>query len=111
MIKDMDATSTLDAPYDGPFKVVRRTTHGTYVLRDSMNRLLARNYAPEQLKLAFKVDDPTEVHSTHEVENIVSHQLDERGEMLYEVKWKGYESNDNTYERYENFNSKSRVQF
>jgi hypothetical protein len=32
MIKDEDASSTLDAPYEGPFRVVRCTTAGTYVL-------------------------------------------------------------------------------
>ncbi|KAI1289131.1 hypothetical protein EDD11_009351, partial [Mortierella claussenii] len=54
MVKDIVTTGTLDAPYEGSFKVVRRTTHGIYVLRDTMNRL-ARNYAPEQLKLAFRI--------------------------------------------------------
>ncbi|KAF9276459.1 hypothetical protein BGZ74_003641, partial [Mortierella antarctica] len=62
----MEATGALDAPYDGPFKVVRRSTHGTYVLRDTMNRLLARNYAPEQLKLAFSVEDPNAPVDSHE---------------------------------------------
>ena len=64
---------------------------------------------PEQLKLAFKVDDPTEVQSTYEVENIVGHKLDAQGEMLYEVKWKGYDKSENTYEQYKDFNSKSTI--
>ncbi|KAF9198034.1 hypothetical protein BGZ59_004950, partial [Podila verticillata] len=85
MIKDMEATGTLDAPYDGPFKVVRRTSHGTYVLRDTMNRLLARNYAPEQLKLAYHNDNPNEATDTHEVESIVGHRTNKWGETVYMV--------------------------
>lgn len=79
MIKDMEATGALDAPYEGPFKIVCHTTHGTYVLHNSMNCLLACNYVPEQLKLAFKVHVPNEVEHTYEVESIVGHHTDDGG--------------------------------
>ncbi|KAF9111198.1 hypothetical protein BGW39_004449, partial [Mortierella sp. 14UC] len=36
MVKDEEADTALDPKYDGPFKVVRRTPKGTYVLRDNM---------------------------------------------------------------------------
>jgi transposase InsO family protein len=109
MIKDMEATGALDAPYDGPFKVVRRSTHGTYVLRDTMNRLLARNYAPEQLKLAFSVEDPNAPVDSHEVERIVGHRTTAEGETVYMVKWTGYDDSWNKEIPYENFNSKSMI--
>lgn len=31
------------------------------------------------------------------------------GEILYEVKWKGYTAEENTEEKYENFNSKNMI--
>ena len=108
MIKDEEATSTLDAPYAGPFRVVHRTTWGTYVLRDAMNQLLARNYAPEQLKLAFRADHDHKAPQSYRVESIVSHR-DFEGERLYMVKWAGYDETENSEIPYENFDSKSLV--
>jgi transposase InsO family protein len=109
MVKDMEATGSLDAPYDGPFKVVCRSTHGTYVLRDTMNRLLARNYAPEQLKLAFYSEDPSTAADTHEVERVVGHRTTKEGETLYMVKWTGYDDSWNKEIPYKNINSKSLI--
>ncbi|KAG0084401.1 hypothetical protein BGZ92_009917, partial [Podila epicladia] len=108
MIKDEEATSTLDAHYAGPFRVVRRTTWGTYVLRDAMNQLLARNYAPEQLKLAYRADHDHKAPQSYRVESIVSHR-DFEGERLYMVKWAGYDETENSEIPYENFDSKSLV--
>jgi hypothetical protein len=73
MVKDMGAASSLDASYDGHFMVVRDTTHGTYARRNAMGRLLARNYAPEQLKLAVRTEDPNEAADTHGAERILGH--------------------------------------
>lgn len=39
--------TALGPKYDGLFKAARRTPEGTYILRDNMSRLVARNYAPE----------------------------------------------------------------
>ena len=72
-----------------------------------MNRLLARNYAPEQLKLAVRLEDPDEAADTHEIEQIIGHRTTEGGETLYMVKWKGYDNSHNKELPYENFNSKS----
>ena len=84
MIKDMEATGSLDALYNGPFKVVARTSHGTYTLRDTTNSLLPRNFAPEQMKLALQaeVDD-----QSYEVEKIIGHRNISPGETVHLVKW------------------------
>ena len=105
----MEATGALDAPYDGPFKVVHCSTHGTYVLHNTMNQLLAHNYAPEQLKLAYHVEDPNATTESHEVERIVGHHKTKKGETVYMVKWTGYDDSWNKEIPYENFNSKSMI--
>ncbi|KAG0195383.1 hypothetical protein BGX33_003473, partial [Mortierella sp. NVP41] len=104
MISDEPARG-LEPTYEGPFKVIRQTPRGSYVLRDAMNRVLARNYAPEQMKLVTQSVDP-ESHQDdhHEVERVLSHRLTER-ERLYTVKWKGYDEQHNSEIPYENFDS------
>src|SRR5690606_23645930 len=54
MVRDQGAQGTLVPKYEGPFKVVRRTSRGAYVLRDLNGQLLARNYAPDQMKLVTR---------------------------------------------------------
>ncbi|CAO3572368.1 unnamed protein product [Mortierella alpina] len=108
MARDMEATSSLDAPYDGPYQVVRRTSHGTYILRDAMSRVLARNYAPEQLKIAARPDLPPDASDTsYEVERIISHRTAPGGKTLYLVKWKGYDHSHNSEILAEHFDSKN----
>lgn len=91
MIKDEKATHTLKAPFAGPFRAARCTSHGTYVLRDTMSQLLARNYAPKQLKLALNIKAPR----SYVVESIVS-QRDVEGKRFYTVKWAGYDKSENS---------------
>ncbi|KAF9110940.1 hypothetical protein BGW39_004527, partial [Mortierella sp. 14UC] len=111
MVKDEEAESAFDPKYDGPFKIVRRTPKGTYVLRDNLNRLLARNYSPDQLKpVAQSRDIPTKETDHWEVEKILSHRLDDEGaKTLYTVKWKGFDETENSEIPYENFDSKKAV--
>ena len=71
MIKDEDALSTLDAPYEGPFWVVWCTTAGTYILCNSMNWHLACNNVPEQLKLTYRDDEEHKAPKSYVVESIV----------------------------------------
>ena len=54
--------------YEGPFTVVRKTTGGSYVLRDGTGKELGRKFAPSQLKLVL---DDFEATETYEVENIL----------------------------------------
>ena len=109
MVKDEEANTALDPKYDGPFKVVRRTPRGSYALRDNMGRMLARNYAPEQMKAVSQSRDIPSTAATHfEVEKILSH-LKSEGETRYLVKWKGYNDSYNSEIPYKNFDSKKMV--
>lgn len=86
--------------YEGPFTVVRKTTGGSYVLRDGTGKDLGRRFAPSQLKLVL---DDFETTPTYEVEKILQHRKTPGGEVEYLVKWKGYASKDNTWEPLESF--------
>jgi len=55
--------------------VVRRTTHGTYELRDGTGELFGQHYAPSQLKLVSDDFDETE---TFEVKETIDHKLDDQ---------------------------------
>ena len=51
MVMDVTKRSKLDPMFKGPFKVIRRTQGGSYILQDNDGKLLPRNYAPFALKL------------------------------------------------------------
>jgi hypothetical protein len=84
--------------YEGPYTVVKRTTGGSYVLKDATGEELGRNFAPSQLKLVLDDYDATE---TYVVEKILNHRQGPGGGMEYRVKWKGYK--EETWEPQENF--------
>jgi len=108
MVTDAPAEG-FEPPYEGPFKVIRQTTRGSYVLRDAMNRVLARNYAPEQMKLVTQsIDAESHQDDHHEVEKILSHR-DTKGGRLYTVKWKGYDEQHNSEIPFANFDSPATV--
>ncbi|ORY40697.1 hypothetical protein BCR33DRAFT_699345 [Rhizoclosmatium globosum] len=90
-----------EARYEGPFRVVKRTTGGTYQLLDADGRLLGRNYAPQQLKL---VSGNTSFLPTTEVEAILERrQLPNSAEAEYLVSWKGYPESHNEWIPFSSF--------
>jgi len=102
MTLDPIRNGKLDPKYEGPYTVVRRTTGGTYQLKDGTGAPLGRNYAPSQLKLVL--EDPNS-SQTFEIEKILGHRPHptKKGEWQYSVKWKGYSEEDNTWEPQESF--------
>jgi transposase InsO family protein len=89
--------------YRGPYKVARRTPHGSYELLDAMNTPLGRRYSPEQLKKVTQaLDAPSD--ESYEVEKIIKH-YDSPGGVQYLVKWKNYDNSWNEVLEYEHFDS------
>ncbi|KAF9198508.1 hypothetical protein BGZ49_000658, partial [Haplosporangium sp. Z 27] len=106
-VKDQESNSVFDAKYEGPFKVVRRTTRGAYVLRDAMDQLLKKNYSPEQLKPVDRESSDPDSDSSYEVESILDHRLSAEGDWVYTVKWKGYDDSHSDEIPYDSFDSKA----
>ncbi|KAF9089325.1 hypothetical protein BGX27_002517 [Mortierella sp. AM989] len=79
------------------YTVVRRTTGGTYELKDGEGAFLGRNYAPSQLKLV--IEEPKD-DNVFEVEKILHHRENRtnEGKFEYRTKWKGYSDDDNSWE-------------
>ncbi|KAF9964117.1 hypothetical protein BGZ73_002043, partial [Actinomortierella ambigua] len=100
MVTDPLVSGAFGERYEGPFKVCRRTTHGAYVLKDG-DKLLPRNYAPEQLKLVSVEEEGEYVEGGKyfTIEAILQHAYDaDSGQWKYLVKWKGYDASANTWE-------------
>lgn len=97
-------TGGLQPEYEGPFKVVRRTRGGSYMLLDGDGKLLSRNYSPNQVRL-IRAPDVVDLDETYEVEKILDYKLDDDnpGKYLYLVKWKHYSDAHNTWEPEEHF--------
>jgi transposase InsO family protein len=93
--------------YDGKrYIVVRQTTNGAYILKDSEGNVLDRRVPIDQMKLirAWResVDSQGDVY---EVERILDHRFDEDDHTTYYlIKWKGYP--DPTWEPYANINDR-----
>ena len=70
MVKPSVRSNKAQTQYEGPYKVARHTSGGTYTLRDLDGQLLSRNYAPEQIKplTSSNIND----EKTYEVETILA---------------------------------------
>ncbi|SAM05293.1 hypothetical protein [Absidia glauca] len=99
----------MDAVYEGPYEVVRKTDNGTYVLRDTMNQLMNRHYQPSEL--AHVADEHEVLDDVYEVEAVVDHKLDQQtNKYTYKVKWLNYDDSHNTWAPEENFYSQQCIQ-
>ncbi|MEZ0209074.1 MAG: RNase H-like domain-containing protein [Candidatus Paceibacterota bacterium] len=95
------AKGKLNPRYEGPYKVVRRTRGGTYVLAEGDGTLLRRNYAPDQLRMIKLAEE--DLPQTFEVEAIVDCRRTGSGALEYLVKWRGYSAEHNTWQSSDDF--------
>lgn len=105
MVKTQREKGTLEPEYEGPYRIVRKTTGGTYVLQDELGELLGMDYAPSQLKL-ISHDTPEECDDLYVVDRIVAHKETTPGTYIYKVRWEGYQPEDDTWESAESFTQK-----
>jgi len=100
MTIDVTRSGKLAPRYEGPYKVVRRTKGGSYVLQDNNGSLLPRNFPPSALKLISQ--DPVRAGQTYEVQAVLDHK-GHGSKRKYLVHWKGYDQSENTWEPVDNF--------
>ena len=77
---------------------MKKTRGGTYELMDSDQRLLARNYAPQQLAVISQ--DIRALELINEIDRVLDHRVRDNQEE-YLVSWKGY--GEQTWVPYKDF--------
>ena len=102
MAVDELRSSKTEPRYEGPFTVVKRTKGGSYTLLDRDGTLLARNYAPAQLRLVSRKRVIPDADSY--VIAFVRNHRNAAGGLEYLVRWKGFDTSDDTWEPFANFN-------
>jgi len=87
-------TGSLSPSYEGPFKIIRKTRGGSYVLVDETGLLMHRDYAPSELKKASVNKD--EEGEIYEIDGIVDHR-GKGNNIEYRVRWKGYSQDEDQW--------------
>jgi hypothetical protein len=102
MTKDPKPKGKLAPIFEGPFKILKRTLGGSYLLQDTDGVLLNRRFAPSQLTL---ITPPEEIisNSSYIVEKILDHR-GSPGHYEYLVKWANYSDEYNQWLSFEQFN-------
>lgn len=99
-IKSLQRKPTTEPAYIGPYTIIRRTTHGAYVVQDETGATLDRRIPLDQMKVIrgpfthAPRDVPDDVYV---VEHIEKHR-GTPGSYEYYVKWKGWPRSYNTWE-------------
>ncbi|KAG2221313.1 hypothetical protein INT45_013997 [Circinella minor] len=102
MVRVPDPMEKMNPTYKGPYKVVIKSTGGSYSLEDYEGKLAGRNFVPSQMIFVRKVAD-VPVDEIYDVESIVDHKEHDGNFLIYRVRWAGYGEEDNTWELPENF--------
>ena len=96
MIKNITRSSKHEPIWLGPFRVVRQTQGGTYVLQDNDFTLYHRNPPRDQIKV-IRSDNGVNMEDIYTVEKVLSHRGNGKRRQ-YLVKWLNYPASDNTWE-------------
>ncbi|KAG2189718.1 hypothetical protein INT46_002651, partial [Mucor plumbeus] len=106
MIKNIEnKNNKTDPNYEGPFYVHGHTRNGSYILVDKTNTFLARDIPTQQLKLISEENvDKESNKQVYEVQAIVKHRGTSPN-YEYLTRWKGYTSEDDTWEKPDAFDS------
>ena len=86
--------------YIGKYTIVKREVNGPYVLKDMSGVIYPRKVPIDQMKILFRsmpgylpaITDDSDVWI---VERLMNHEKKDDG-YWYEVKWKGFDSEENT---------------
>ncbi|KAI8637938.1 hypothetical protein BD408DRAFT_318446, partial [Parasitella parasitica] len=111
MIKNVENNnSKTDPKYEGIFYVHGYTKHGSYILKDRSDTLLARDVPTSHIKLIDenpKVSDPVdpEYDPEYEVQAVINHR-GKAPNYEYLVRWKDYDPSYDLWLSPENFDSK-----
>jgi hypothetical protein len=100
MAKDPHRRDKFEPAYVGPYTVVRRTTYGTYVLKEQTGDMLDRHVPADQLKLISKTArqaDTDDDGNVYVVQQVLSHRVNAAGMLEFFVHWKGYPARDSTW--------------
>ncbi|SAM00072.1 hypothetical protein, partial, partial [Absidia glauca] len=95
-IKEPTMLRQLEPKYKGPYTVVHKNKGGAYTSQHRDGELLPKNYPPSALKSVAK-DILTDEEQRWEVESFVNHR-GLPGKYEYQVRWKGYDEKDDTWE-------------
>ena len=90
-IKNEGLLSKLSPRYSGPYKVVRHTSGGNYVLENALQELVKMSYPRQKLKVVSELENDDSVNL--EVEKIIDHKK-VNNQIVYLVKWKNSEDTD-----------------
>jgi hypothetical protein len=100
MVRNNQRKSKLEPNNKGPYRVVRKTKGGSYILEDHEGKLLLHNFPPSAL-ISLSTN-PTFEQDSYEIDAILKHQETDDG-MRYLVHWKNYSSEHDSWEPEENF--------
>ena len=93
----------LKPPFVGPYRVVRRTLGGTYLLADANGTILPRGFQLSQLKIIAAKTLTGQFY----VESILNDRKEQDGTTSYKVRWFGYGPEHDTWEPRSNFEDES----